>query len=148
MCFRRRGLDADSPVGIDARHDGLRELPKRFCQYSRYSAAAVRSFTPPPTNSCSAVVVLAVPAGSNVSSGRAGVLPQHLEASLEQASEWSRISNYVRSREPFCYGSVSELSPSVQRCHNARPLSQSRIEAKDEWELFSPSFMMTSELKA
>ena len=49
------------------RHDGLRELPKRFRQYSlsevqrRNSAAAVRSFSHPPTNSRNAVVVLAVP---------------------------------------------------------------------------------------
>ena len=121
------------------RHDGLRELPKRFCQYSlpevqrRYSAAAERSLSLAPTNSCSAVAVLAILAESNVSSGRAakrrhsaaaiGSFPgavKRLEPSLELRQHSRHRCDHVRSREPLFWLGLGAF-PEHQRCLNARP---------------------------
>ena len=161
--------------------NGLCGLPKRSCLHSISevqrcrSAAAVRSFFLPPINHCDAVAVLAIQAGSNVSSGRAG-RRRHPAAAIgsfpEQSREWSRNSNCVSpgatdatmsGRVSLCYGSASELSRSISdasmpdpenstptdgpSAENVSPLSQFQIVAQDEWQLFNPSLTMTSEPK-
>ena len=132
-----RGLDADSQV------------------LHRRPAASVRSFIHPPTNSSNDMVIRAIQAGSNVSSGRAGKrrhsaagigsspeAAKRMEPNLELRQPRRHRCDHVRSREPLLwlgFGAFQEYEASVL------PLSQSQIEAQDEWELFSPSFMMTCE---
>ena len=156
------------------RHDGLRELPKRFCQYSlpevqrRYSAAAERSLSLShrPT---AAVPWLSSPFWLNrmfPAEGQLSVatLPQQSEASPEQSSDWSRVSNCVSTaatdatmsdRVSLSSGSASELSWNISDASmhdpeksapmggssaaNVLPLSESQIEAQDEWEACGPS---------
>ena len=104
--------------------------------------------------------------------GRVSVatMPLQSGATPEQSSERSRTSNCVgpgatdatmSHRVSHCSGSASELSRSVSDAPMLDPeqsapvdgpsatkvlqLSQSQIEAHSEWELFSPSFTMTSE---
>ena len=96
-------------------HEGSRELPKRFCQWSlleyqrRHPLAAVRSVLLPPIGCCDAVVALACMAGPNVSSGRAG---KRMETKLVPQQ-----TRKQRCCHDGAYGSMQSL-PENQRRHS------------------------------
>ena len=108
-----RGLDADSQVGIDtAMMDCLNCWSTFACTLSRrfgYSAAAVRSFFLPPINRCNAVVVFAIQAGSNVSSGRVGKR-RHSAAAI------GSFTRAVKRMEP----KLELRQPTRHRCDHVR----------------------------
>ena len=103
-CFESR-TGADSLVVIDATTmDCVSCRSALACIISEvqrcHSAAAVRSFFLPPINRCNAVVVLAIQAGSNVSSGRAGKR-RHPAAAIESfLGAVTRMEPKLELRQP------------------------------------------------